>query len=409
MLNKLKNNNKKNIRVDGSAQPVQRNCFIFNQLKTLITNKKAISVIVGIIVLIILLLLPTGYEEAAAYKGSVRVSARVLDTNENAIRNVGMVRFGEQLCEIELLKGKFMGQKVKAVNMLQGSLESDKVFSSGDKALVLVSYSDNEIISATMIDHYRINIELILAGIFIFLLVLLAGATGARAVLSFSITVLTIWKVLVPLFLSGVNPVATGMAFAVFITLISLALVYGFDSRCFAASSGAILGVITTCVIGIVFSKLLNIHGAVMSYSQTLLYSGFEYLNLTEMFKAAIFIGAAGAMTDLSVDITSAVHEVVEQVPGIKWKAAAKSGFNVGRNAMGTLVTTLLLAYSGGYIVLLMTFMAQGTPIYNILNYRGVSAEILITLAGSIGLVTVAPFTAIVSGYLLTRGKQRLS
>ena len=75
---------------------------------------------------------------------------------------------------------------------------------------------------------------------------------------------------------------------------------------------------------------------------------------------------------------------------------------NVGRAAMGTMTTTLLLAYSGGYISLLMVFMAQGTPLDNILNYKYVSAEILHTIVGSFGLCTVAPFTALTSGILLT-------
>ncbi|MCI7791465.1 MAG: YibE/F family protein, partial [Lachnospiraceae bacterium] len=69
----------------------------------------------------------------------------------------------------------------------------------------------------------------------------------------------------------------------------------------------------------------------------------------------------------------------------------------------GTMTTTLLLAYSGGYLALLMVFMAQGTPIYNILNYKYVSAEILHTIVGSFGLVAVAPFTALMSGILLVK------
>ena len=117
---------------------------------------------------------------------------------------------------------------------------------------------------------------------------------------------------------------------------------------------------------------------------------------------SAICIGASGAMIDLSVDITSAVNEVVHKKPDIGWKEAMLSGMNVGRAAMGTMTTTLLLAYSGGYIALLMTFMAQGTPIENILNYKYVSAEILQTIVGSLGLVTVAPLTALTSGILLT-------
>lgn len=109
---------------------------------------------------------------------------------------------------------------------------------------------------------------------------------------------------------------------------------------------------------------------------------------------------------DLAVDITSSVNEVVDKKPDIGWLEAGKSGMNVGRAAMGTMTTTLLLAYSGGYIALLMVFMAQGTPVYNILNYKYVSAEIIETIVGSFGLVTVAPFTALTSGLLLTRRKQ---
>ena len=105
---------------------------------------------------------------------------------------------------------------------------------------------------------------------------------------------------------------------------------------------------------------------------------------------------------DLSVDITSAVQEVVDKKPGIKPWEAVKSGLNVGRAAMGTMTTTLLLAYSGGYIALLMVFMAQGTPLYNILNYKYVAAELIHTVIGSFGLVTVAPFTALCAGLLLT-------
>lgn len=120
---------------------------------------------------------------------------------------------------------------------------------------------------------------------------------------------------------------------------------------------------------------------------------------------ASIFIGSSGAIMDLAVDITSAVNEVIENCPTIsKWEAI-RSGIHVGKAAMGTMTTTLLLAYSGGYVALLMVFMAQGTPILNILNYKYVAAEILHTIVGSFGLITVAPFTAMTAGILLTRNK----
>lgn len=172
---------------------------------------------------------------------------------------------------------------------------------------------------------------------------------------------------------------------------------------------GAAAGLLVTAILGILFTKAFKIHGAVMSYSESLLYSGYQDLNLTEIFMASIFIGSSGAVMDLAVDITSAVREVVDKKPDVSRWEAVKSGINVGRAAMGTMTTTLLLAYSGGYIALLMVFMAQGTPLYNIFNYKYVSAEILHTLVGSFGLVTTAPLTALMAGMLLAGERRPLT
>ena len=278
-----------------------------------------------------------------------------------------------------------------------------KLFEAGDKAQVVVSCDGETITRVTMTDHYRIPGELLLAAVFVIFLVLFAGQTGVRAILSFVLTVLVIWKLLVPLYLKGYNPIWVGLAITLLLTTLIIALVYGFDRRCTAAVSGSFLGILVTCVLGVLFTDLFRIHGAVMAYSESLLYAGFEDLNLTEVFMASIFLGSSGAVMDLSVDITSAVHEVVEKKPDIKPWEAVKSGMNVGRAAMGTMTTTLLLAYSGGYIALLMVFMAQGTPVEHIFNYKYVAAEITHTVIGSFGLVSVAPFTALCAGFLLTK------
>ena len=364
-------------------------------------------VLVCLLLIVVLLILPTGYEGAIQYQDADRCAARVLSVDNSAIIDTGLVRSGEQLCELELLGGRFQGQTATGVNMLNGSLEQDKIFAPGDKAMVVVSYQGDTILSVTMTDHYRLNLELVLAVLFAVFLILFAGRTGVRAILSFVLTVLTLWKVLVPVYLKGYNPIYVGLLVTLALTLMIIALVYGFDQRCFAAVSGAFLGILVTCVLGMIFTDLFQIHGAVMSYSESLLYAGYQDLNLTQIFMASIFIGSSGAVMDLAVDISSAVNEVVEKRPDISWREAVGSGMNVGRAAMGTMTTTLLLAYSGGYVALLMVFMAQGTPLYNILNYKYVASEIIHTVVGSFGLVTVAPLTALTSGILLTRKKRR--
>lgn len=355
------------------------------------------------ILILVLAILPTGYENRLVFQESDIQPALVLETDESTVVDTGLIRTGEQRCQLQIMYGQFKGQTVEGKNALTGSLEQDKIFSPGDWALVRINFQDGQVLSVSMIDHYRIPWELLLGGVFILLLVIFAGKTGVRAVLSFILTVLMIWKVMVPLYLKGWNPILAGIAITLLLTVLIIALVYGFDRRCWAAVSGSALGILVTCIMGLIFTNLFQIHGAVMSYSESLLYAGYQDLNLTRIFMASIFIGASGAIMDLSVDITSAVYEVVEKRPDLSWQEAVRSGMNVGRAAMGTMTTTLLLAYSGGYVALLMVFMAQGTPMSNIFNYKYVAAELIHTVIGSFGLVTVAPFTALCAGLFLTR------
>ena len=363
-------------------------------------------VVVCLLLIAFLIVLPTGYEDAIQYKEAERCVAEVAAVDNSAIIDSGLVRSGEQRCTVVFQNGLFQGETATAINLLQGSLEQDKLFVEGDKAQVVISYDGEIIKRVTMIDYFRVPGELLLAGLFVLFLIIFAGRTGIRAILSFTLTVLAIWKLLVPLYLNGYNPIWVGLLMNLLLTTLIIALVYGFDNRCTAAVSGSFLGILVTCVLGVIFTDLFKIHGAVMSYSESLLYAGFQHLNLTQIFMASIFLGSSGAVMDLSVDITSAVHEVVEKKTDIHPWEAVKSGMNVGRAAMGTMTTTLLLAYSGGYIVLLMVFMAQGTPTEHIFNYKYVAAEIIHTVIGSFGLVSVAPFTALCSGLLLTKNSK---
>ena len=371
------------------------------------TIKYYAPVLICVLLIVILILLPTGYEGAVQYKEAERCTAEITAVDNTAIVDTGLVRSGEQRCTVTFLNGLFKGKTATAVNLLQGSLEQDKLFSAGDTAQVVISYDGETIKRVTMIDYLRVPGELFLAALFILFLIIFAGRTGVRAVVSFALTVLAIWKLLVPLYLNGWNPIWIGLMINLLLTTMIIALVYGFDNRCMAAVSGSFLGILVTCVLGILFTDLFKIHGAVMAYSESLLYAGFQHLNLTQIFMASIFLGSSGAVMDLAVDITSAVYEVVEKKPDIHPWEAVRSGMNVGRAAMGTMTTTLLLAYSGGYIALLMVFMAQGTPTEHIFNYKYVAAEIIHTVIGSFGLVSVAPFTAMCSGLLLTKNLKK--
>lgn len=364
---------------------------------------------VTFIIIGLLLLIPTGFEDAVQFKDAEKCRARIETVNNSAIIDTGLIRTGQQICEVTFLSGKFKGKTAEGWNLLTGSLSQDKIFRPGDVAQCIVHYNiakdetENKIISVNLIDYYRLHGELILALAFAVFLVVFAGGVGLRSVLSFVVTVLVLWKILVPFYLKGFNPILAGFIVTAVLTFCILALVYGFDRRLFSSFCGAMLGIGFAAALSVICTKAFHIHGAVMANSESLLYSGYEFLNLTEIFMASVCVGASGSVMDLSVDITSAVNEVVKNCPGISRRNAVKSGLTVARAAMGTMTTTLLLAYSGSCIALLMTFMAQGTPVYNILNNNLVASEIINTVAGSFGLASTAPFTALVAGTVIAR------
>lgn len=372
--------------------------------------KHRFSFLVGIsIVIVVLIFLPTGFEGALQFKDAEKCKVLVEEVDNSSLIDTGLIRTGQQICKVRFLTGRFEGQISFGWNMLGGSLSQDKLFRPGDKAQAVVHHDEGEIISINLIDYYRLDGELVLAMAFALFLICFARGVGFRSVLSFVITILVLWKILVPLFLKGYNSIFVGLVAVAILTFVILLFVYGLDKRLLSSFFGSMSGIIFAMILSIICSKAFHIHGAVMANSEALLYSGFADLNLTQIFMASVFIGASGSVMDLSVDITSAVSEVVRNCPDISTKKAIKSGLAVARAAMGTMTTTLLLAYSGSCIAFLMTFMAQGTPVYNILNNNVVAAEIINTIAGSFGLAMTAPLTAVIAGTVLTEKKSHFT
>ena len=366
-----------------------------------------VLVVILLVLSTVIIYLPTGFSVNDS-SNSLRVKALVLKTDNTLVVETGILKTGSQIVQIRILNGKFKGKELTAYNQLIGRMEFDKYFSSGDKTLTVLNLNKakTEIISANVIDHYRINLEAILLGLFVLFLIVFAGWTGVKAILSFLFAGIVIWKLLLPGLLKGFAPIPLSLGIVALLTSVIIFLVAGTNKKGLVAFFGAMSGIAITCFMAILFGKLFNIHGAIKPFSETLLYSGYSYLNLTEIFLAGIFISSSGAVMDISMDIAASQHEVFQHNNNITTKQLRHSGFEVGKAVVGTMTTTLLLAYSGGFSALLMVFIAQGTPMVNILNMNYVSGEILHTLVGSFGLVLVAPFTAIIGAWVFTKRKK---
>ncbi len=333
----------------------------------------------------------------------VKERARVLETDDSGIETVGLLKKGTQRLKVRVLSGRFKGKELRANNEIRAQMELDKVFQPGDTILVGFppEVENPETITPNAQDFYRIHWTFLLVGLFVLFLLIYGGVTGLKAILSFVFSCLLIWKVMVPLCLKGVNPMVIGVFTVTFLSAVIIFLVAGINRKGMTAFFGAVAGVLVSCLMALIFTRLFRINGAVMPYSQALIYSGYENLSLADIFISGIFLSASGALMDLGMDIAAGMAEVVEHSPSISRSHLMMSGIRIGQSVVGTMTTTLLLAYSGGYLTLMMTFIAQGTLVVDFINNPYVASEVVKTIVGSFGLVLVAPLTALIGGFLL--------
>jgi len=328
--------------------------------------------------------------------GGRTAKAEVVATDEAQLQRHGLIEFGTQELKVRLPDGSVRA----AHNELRAQLELDKKFEVGDSALVVLG--DEPLIAR---DHWRLGWMGVLFGSFCLLLVLFGGWTGAKALFSFVFSCLAVWKLLIPLCLNGWNAGLASFGCVTVLTAVIMYLVAGLTRKGAAAFLGAMLGVGVSLALADFFAAVLHVNGATMPFVQTLLYSGYESLDLADVFTGSVILASSGAVMDLAMDIASAGEEIVRHRPSISRRELFASGLRVGRSVVGTMTTTLLLAYSGGYLTLLMVFAAQGTHPSDIVNSTLVSAEVVKTLVGSFGLVLVAPFTAVVCALLFVSRK----
>lgn len=146
-------------------------------------------IFIGILLTGILIAIPTGYEDALIYQDMERAVATVTAVDNSMIKQSGLVQSGEQSCRLLIENGVLKDQEITGVNFLSGSLEKDKIYEVGDRALVTISYENGIVGSAVMSDHYRLDKEILLLLAFAALLILFAGKNGFLAIFSFLITV----------------------------------------------------------------------------------------------------------------------------------------------------------------------------------------------------------------------------
>ena len=253
-------------------------------------------------------------------------------------------------------------------------------------------------------DYSRTGPLYALCGVFFVLLLIFGRKKGLDTIISLTFTTLAVFVTLIPAILNGQNIYFWSIMTCIFITVMTLLLIDGINIKSLAAGIGCVAGVLVSGLIFLMMKGVLHITGMLDDewvYLHTL--NKENPIDLKAVIFAMIIIGAVGAVMDVAMSIASSLSEIHEKSPELSTGELFKSGITIGRDIMGTMANTLILAYIGSCLTCVLLYISYSLSVSQIINRELIAVEILQSLAGSLGILSALPLTALVSAVLLKR------
>ena len=308
----------------------------------------------------------------------------------------------KQVVEVKILTGKNSGEKVILENMITGNPAYDIKLEKGDK-VILHAEGGQGATDYFISDKYRSGALIFLAALFCGLLIIVGRKKGVASLVAIATTLALIYWVLAPMVLSGVNPIFATVLVCVLSAIIAIYLVGGFNPK----STSAILGTVISLSIGGVLSvfaiKIASLTGFA-GEENMFLYSAHPELNFVGILASAMIIAALGAVMDVGMSISSTINELSEKSCNMSVKELFESGMNVGQDIIGTMANTLILAYLGGGLSLVL--LANNIDMQKFFNLNQVATEIASAIIGSIAIVICVPITALIAAILIKKNSR---
>lgn len=345
-----------------------------------------------------------------------RVTSIVSD--EQDISSLGDMYYLERTITFEgkVLSGPQKGQTVTGVQVIDNVStfgvppveEGDKLYlhSLGEEAAASVGAAPDTQWNAG--EYYRSDKILYLGAFFLLSLLVFGRKKGVSTVISLGFTFLSIFMVFIPAILAGCSPYVVSSIICVYIIVMTLCLVSGFSIKSFSSALGCAGGVIVAGALTVIMSQIMKLTGFLDDNSMYVhLLNPDVPINLNGIIFAANIIGALGATMDVAMSISSSLHELTEKAPHITPMQLVRSGINIGRDIMGTMANTLVLAYIGSSLSTVLLFITYQSSLSQLLNRELIVVELLQALAGSIGILFTIPISAVVSSLLYSRVKKK--
>ena len=273
----------------------------------------------------------------------------------------------------------------------------------GDKILIF-GINNDPANGWQMLDYVRLNGIIWLAVLFTVAVVLFGRMKGLNSLISMAFTCLAIFMVFVPAVLSGQNVYIWTITTSVYIILITMLFINGTAKKSIAAGLGCFGGVVVAGALTAIMDKVLRLTGMATEDTLYLQMLPIDHqINLNALVFAAIVIGALGAIMDVAMDISSALNEIRINSPDISGKRLIQSGFAIGRDTMGTMVNTLVLAYIGSSLLVTLLLVAYNVTSTALFNMEMIIIEFLQALVGSVGILLAIPLTSFICAALYSK------
>jgi uncharacterized membrane protein len=307
-----------------------------------------------------------------------------------------------QVIKVRISNGPFKGEIVEAKNFIETDGAYNIEVNEGDQIFILPEFdSQANIRDSYVTDIVRDRYLIIITVLFISILIIIGKLKGLRAAITLAITAAAVLKVFLPLILKGCNPIYISVVLGIAITIVTLLIISGVNRKTWSAITGTSCGILIGGILALIFGRLSNLTGLSSEEARMLAFIPQEItFDYRGILFAGIILASLGAVMDVSMSISSSMHEIIRADPTIKRNDLISAGMNVGRDIIGTMSNTLILVYIGSSLPLMLLFLAYDVPFIEIINKDIIASEVIRALSGSIGLIIAIPITVFVSAGL---------
>ena len=377
-----------------------------------LTRGRIVSIAVSLLVLILLVgfgvYLNTPNEDDVPTSVSqmsfavARVNDILMDNAEPDDWTEGR-RLGTQLLELEICSGEYKGEFLETYNYLNAYTNLDA--KENTRLIVRLDYDDDGSLYVVSIFNYdRWQVVGLFVLVFALVMIVVGGWKGVKALLGLLFTLACVWFLLLPMMLRGVSPVPATVAIITLTTAASLLLLDGPTLKTLCATLGCVGGVAVAGISAAIVGTLTPLNGFNTDNAEALVLQASDGgLQISGLLVCGILISSMGAVMDVAMAIAPSLHELHTHTPELSPLGLFRSGMNIGRDAMGTMANTLILAFAGASFNMLLLFQVYGYPLIQVINSDTMAIELIQSVAGSVGIILTVPLVSLISSLIFPK------